>query len=164
MKPYEGGFLFVGRGLNIKFPHLLLRYSDNFEIALDRWIICIFLGTCGNQYWLFIGRTEAEAETPNTLATWCEEPTHWKRPWWWDRPKEGGEGDDRGWDGCMASPIRWTWVWVGFRSWWWTGKHGVLQSMGSQCRTWLSNWTEELAQFYQNCHIWWHKLIHSISL
>ena len=54
----------------------------------------------------------------NTLATWCEELTHWKRPCCWERLKAGGEGDDRGWDGWMASPIRWTWVWVSSRSWW----------------------------------------------
>ena len=46
----------------------------------------------------------------NTLATWCEELTHWKRPWCWERLKVGGEGDDRGWDGWMASPTQWTWV------------------------------------------------------
>ena len=53
----------------------------------------------GNQSWIFIGRTNAEAETPNILATWCEELTHLKRPWCWERLKAGGEGDDRGWDG-----------------------------------------------------------------
>ena len=58
--------------------------------------------------------------------------THLKRPWCWERLKAGGEGDDRGWDGWMASPTRWTWVWVGSGSWWWTGKPGVLQSMGLQ--------------------------------
>ena len=52
------------------------------------------------------------------LATWCEEPTNWKRPWFWEWLKEGGEGDDRVWDGWMASPTWWTWVWVGSRSWW----------------------------------------------
>ena len=78
----------------------------------------------------------------NTLATWCKEPTHWKRPWCWDRLKAGGEGDDRGWDGCLASPARWTWVWVGSGSWWWTGKPDVLQSMGSQSQTQPSDWTE----------------------
>ena len=54
----------------------------------------------------------------------------------------GGEGDDRGWDGWMASPTRWTWVWVSSRSWWWTGKPGVLQSMGSQRVR--HNWATEL--------------------
>ena len=54
----------------------------------------------------------------NTLATWCEELTHWKRPWCWERLKLGGEGDDRGWDGWMALPTWWTWVWVHARSWW----------------------------------------------
>ena len=68
----------------------------------------------------------------NTLATWCKVPTHWKRPWFWERLKVGGEGDDRGWDGWMASLIWWTWVWVGSRSWWWTGKPGLLQSMRLQ--------------------------------
>ena len=86
----------------------------------------------GNQSWIFIGRTDAEAETPNTLATWCEELTHWKRPWCWERLREGGEGDGRGWDDWMASPTQWTWVWVNSWSWWWTWRPEMLQSMGSQ--------------------------------
>ena len=69
---------------------------------------------------------------PQYLATWCEELTHWKRPWHWARLKAGGEGDDRGWDGWMASRTWGTWVLVSSRSWWWTGKPSVLQSMGSQ--------------------------------
>ena len=77
-----------------------------------------------------------------TLATWCKELTHLKRLWCWERLKAGGEGDDRGWDGWMASPIQWTWVWVNSRSWWWTGRPGVLQSMGLQSWTRLSDWTE----------------------
>ena len=78
----------------------------------------------------------------NTLASWWEELTHLKRPWCWERLKVGGEGDNRGWDGWMASPMRWTWVWVGSGSWWWTGKPGVLQSMGSQRVG--HNWVTEL--------------------
>ena len=58
--------------------------------------------------------------------------THWKRPCCWKRLKAGGEGDDRGWDDWMASPTRRTWVWVSSRSWWWTGKPCMLQSMGLQ--------------------------------
>ena len=81
----------------------------------------------------------------DTLATWCKELTHLKRPWLWERLKVGGERDDRGWDGWMASPTRWTWVWVSSRHWWWTGKPGVLQSMGSQRvrHDWVTelNWT-----------------------
>ena len=65
----------------------------------------------------------------------------WKRPWCWERLKAGGEGDDRGQDGWMASPTWWKWVWAGSRNWWWTGKPGVLQSMESQSQTWLSDWT-----------------------
>ena len=78
----------------------------------------------------------------NTLATWCEEMTHWKRPWCWERLKVWREVDDRGGDDWMASWTRWKWVWARFRSWWWTGKPGVLQSMGSQSQTQLSDWTE----------------------
>ena len=66
----------------------------------------------------------------NTLATWCKELTQWKRLWCWERLKVGGEGDDRGWDGWMASPTQWTWVWVTSRSWRWTGRPGLLQSHG----------------------------------
>ena len=86
----------------------------------------------GNQSGIFIGRTDAEAET---LILWppdVKKLTHLKRPWCWERLKAGGQGDDKGWEGWMASLMRWTWVWVSSRNWWWTGKPGVLQSMGSQ--------------------------------
>ena len=79
------------------------------------------------------------------FGTWCKELTHWKRPWCSDRLKAGGEGDDREWDGWMASPTWWIWVWVSSGSWWWTGKPGMLQSMGSQTvgHDWVTklNWT-----------------------
>ena len=86
----------------------------------------------GDQSCVFIGRTDAEAETPNTLTTSCKELTHWKRPWCWEELRAGGEGDDRGWDGWMASLTQWTWVWVNYRSWWWTGRPGVLPFMELQ--------------------------------
>ena len=59
-------------------------------------------------------------------------PNSFERPWCWERLTVGEEGDDRGWDDWMASPTHWTWVWESSRSWWWIGKPGVLQSMGSQ--------------------------------
>ena len=62
----------------------------------------------------------------NFGPTW-EEPTYWKRPWCWERWKAGGEEGDRGWDGWMTSPTQWTWVWASSRSWWWTGRPGLLQ-------------------------------------
>ena len=68
----------------------------------------------------------------STLATSFEELTHWKRLWCWEGLGAGGEGDDRGWDGWMASPTRWTWVSVNSGRWWWTGRPGVLRFMGSQ--------------------------------
>ena len=67
---------------------------------------------------------------------------HLKRSWCWGRLKAGGEGDDRGWDGWMASPTWWTWVWVNSGNWWWTGRPDVMQFMRSQSRTRLSDWTE----------------------
>ena len=82
----------------------------------------------------------------NTLATWFEELTHWKRPWYWERLKAGGEGDDRGWDGWMASLTGWMWVWVSSGSWWGTGKTGMMQSMRLQRvrHDWATelNWTK----------------------
>ena len=77
----------------------------------------------------------------NTLATWCEELTQWKRPWSWERLKARGEGNDRGWDGWMASLVRWTWVWASSRSWWWTGRPGVLHHGVSESQTQL-NWAD----------------------
>ena len=80
----------------------------------------------------------------STMATSCEELTHWKRLWHWEGLRAGGEGDDRGWDGWMASRTRWTWVWVNSRSW--IGRPGVLRFMGSQRvgHDWATelNWTE----------------------
>ena len=85
----------------------------------------------GNQSWILIGRTDAEAETP---ILWPSDVKNWLvgKDWCWERLKAGGEGDDRGWDGWMASQTQWTWVWVNSGSWWWTGRPGVLQSTGLQ--------------------------------
>ena len=65
-----------------------------------------------------------------------------KKPWCWERLKAGGEGNDRGWDVWMVSSTQWTWVWVNSRSWRWTGRPGVLWSMGSQ-RV-VCDWVTEL--------------------
>ena len=87
----------------------------------------------GDQFWIFIGRTDAEAKTP---ILWSHDAKNWLV--WKDpdpgkhSPDAGGEGDDRWWDGWMASPTRWTWVWVSSRKWWWSGRPGMLQSMESQ--------------------------------
>ena len=99
-----------------------------------------------NHSWMFIVRTDVEAEIPILWPPDYEELTHWKRPWCWERLRAGGEGNDRGWDGWMASPTRWTRVWVSSGSWWWTGKPGVrwfmgLQRVGHDWATEL-NWTE----------------------
>ena len=93
--------------------------------------------------------------SPNTLATWCEELTHWESvSWCWEILKAGGEGEDRGWDGWMASLTQWTWVWVSSGRWWWTGKPGVLQSMGSQSvrHNWVTELNDGKLNIYQG---WW---------
>ena len=81
----------------------------------------------------------------HTLATSWEELTHWKRLWCWEGLGAGGEGDNRGWDGWMASWTRWTWIWVNSRSCWWTGGLACW-FMGSQRvgHDWATevNWTE----------------------
>ena len=101
----------------------------------------------GNQSWIFIGRTDAEAETPILWPPDAKKLTHLKRPWCWGRLKVGGEGHNRGWDGWMASPTQWTWVWVGSGSWWWTGRPGVLQSVESQRDG--HNWATELKTHFR---------------
>ena len=96
----------------------------------------------GNQSWIFTRRTDAEAETP---ILWPPDEKNWlhlKRPWCWERLKAGGGEDDRGWDGWMASPIQWTWVWVNSESWRWAGRPSIPQPLGSQNRTRLSDWTD----------------------
>ena len=109
----------------------------------------------------------------NTLATWWEELTHLKRAWCWERLKMGGEGDDRGWDGWMASLTQWTWVWVNSGSWWWTGKPGVLQSMGSQRvgHDWATElkWTEPTSEwlafpFYLFFYFDYNNLLINVSI
>ena len=94
----------------------------------------------------------------NTLATWCEELTHWKRLWCWEGLGAGGEGDNGGWDDWMASLTRWMWVWVNSRRWWWTGSPGVLQFSGSQRvrHDWVTelNWTELKVKFDPPIN-WW---------
>ena len=83
----------------------------------------------------------------STLATSCEELTHWKRPWYWEGLGAGGNRDDRGWDGWMASPPWWTWVWVNSGSWWWTGRPGMVRFMGSQRVA--QDWVTELIRWWK---------------
>ena len=104
----------------------------------------------GDQSWVFFGRTDAKPETP---VLW---PPH-EKSWLIGKDPDalglgaGGEGDDRGWDGWMASLTQWTWVWVNSGSWWWTGRPGVLRFMGLQrVRHDLAtelNWTERPVNF-----------------
>ena len=114
----------------------------------------------GNQSWIFTGRTDAEAETPilwSDVKNWLigKDPA-----WCWERLK-AGEQDEREWDDWMASPTWWTWVWASSRSWWWKGKPGALQSMGSQrvVHDWVTelNWIDSRWRYNSvslKCHFW----------
>ena len=98
----------------------------------------------------FLWEEWCQSWNSSTLATLYEELTHWKRLWCWEGLGAGGEGDDRGWDSWMASLTRWTWVSVNSRSWWWTGRPGMLRFMGSQTvgQDWVTelNWTSTEVQ------------------
>ena len=120
----------------------------NCGVREDSWESLGLQGDPTSPFWRrsalgFLWRDWCWSWNSNTLATSCEEWTHWKWLWCWERLRAGGEGDGRGWDGWMPSLTQWTWVWVNSGSWWWTGRPGVLQFMGSQRvkRDWV---TEQL--------------------
>ena len=114
----------------------------NYGVGEDSWESLGLQGDPTSPFW----RRAAQSWNSSTWATSCEELTHWKRLWCWEGLRAGGKGNDRGWDGWMASLTRWTWVWVNSGSWWWTGRPGVLRFMGSQRvgHDWATelNWTE----------------------
>ena len=109
----------------------------NCGVGEDSWESLGLQGDPASPFWRrsalgFLWREWCWSWNSSTLATSCKELTHWKRLWCWEGLEAGGEGDDRGWDGWMASLTRWMWVWVNSGSWWWTGRPGVLRFMGSQ--------------------------------
>ena len=126
------------RNLSQVFMNVFLRFALCIQNcpSFPFHLISVFL------IWQNIRRDWCWSWNSNTSATWCEELTHLKRLWCWERLRAGEEGDDRGWDGWMASLSQWIWVWVDSGSWWWTGRPGMLRFTGLQSRTWLSDWTE----------------------
>ena len=109
----------------------------NGGVGEDSWESLGLQGDPTSPFWRrsalgFLWKEWCWSWNSSTLATSCEELTHWKRLWCWQGLGAGGEGDDRGWDGWMASLTWWTWVWVNSGSWWWTGRPDVLQLMESQ--------------------------------
>ena len=109
----------------------------NCGVGEDSWESLALQGDPTNPFWRrsalgFLWKELCWSWNSSTLATWCEELTHWKRLWCWEGLGAGGEGYDEGWDGWMASPTRLIWVWVSSGRWWWTGRPGVLRFMGSQ--------------------------------
>ena len=123
----------------------------NCDVGENSWESLGLQGDPTSPFWRrwalgFLWREWCWSWNSSPLATSGEELTHWKRLWCWEGLGAGGGGDDRGWDGWMASLTRWTWVWVNSGSWWWTGRPGVLQFMGLQRvgHDWATklNWTE----------------------
>ena len=109
----------------------------NCGVGEDSWESLGLQGDPTSPFWRrsalgFLWKEWCESLNSSTLATSCKELTHWKRLWCWEGLGAGREGDNRGWDGWMASLTRWTWVSVNSGSWWWTGRTGVLRLMGSQ--------------------------------
>ena len=141
----------------------------NCGVGEDSWESLGLQGDPTSPFWRrsalgFLWKEWCWSWNSSTLATSCEELTHWKRLWCWEELGAGGEGDDRGWDGWMASLTRRMWVWVNSRSWWWTGGPGVLRFMGSQRvgHDWATelNWIsiqhnlEHLKATWQNFIFW----------
>ena len=147
------------------FPHIpwfmsTSSWSPVFSVLLDflkrpkwgtSWELSPLLSPCLT----FSSKAHHYSLNSSTLATSCEELTHWKILWCWEGLGPGGEGDDRGWDGWMASLTRWTWVWVNSGSWWWTRRPGVLRFMGSQTDTTEQlNWTERCNSWQVISPLW----------
>ena len=135
------------------------------------WIIIIYLEpilarvlyvplSYFSSVWLCVTLWTVVCQVP--LATRCEELIHWKRPWCWERLNTGGKGNDRGWDGWMASPTRRTWAWASSGSWWWRAAvHGVAKSW-----TRLSDWTELMADTVScvsSIHSFFHGMLYPVS-
>ena len=125
----------------------------NCGVGEDAWESLGLQGDPTSPFWRrstlrFLWKDWCWSWSSNTLATSCEELTHWKRLWCWEGLGAGGEGDNRAWDGWMASLTWWTWVWVNSGSWWWTGRPDMLRFMGSQRvrQDWVTelNWTDEM--------------------
>ena len=114
----------------------LFSWLLNCGVGEDSWESLGLPGDATSPFWRrsalgFLWKEWCSSWNSSTLATSCEELTHWKRLWCWERLGARREGDDGGWDGWMASLTRWMWVSVNSGSWWWTGRPGMLRFMGS---------------------------------
>ena len=127
---FSSGHAWMWVGLWRKLSTELMLF--NCSVGEDSWESLGLQGDptspfCRRSALRFLWREWCWSWNSSTLATSCEVLTHWKRLWCWEGLGAGGEGDDRGWDGWMASLTQWMWVWVNSRSWWWTGRPGVLR-------------------------------------
>ena len=111
----------------VVFPVVMYGCESWTVKKAERWRIDAFELWCWRTSWESLG-LQGDLTSPSYRRPVLG--VHWKRSWGGEGLGAEGEGDDRGWDGWMASPTRWTWVWVNSMSWWWTGRPGVLQSMG----------------------------------
>ena len=143
----------VGLWRRLRAEELML---SNCGVGEDSWESFGLQGDPTSPFWRrsalgFLWRKWCWSWNSSTLAILCEVLTHWKSLWSWEGLGAVEEGDDRGWDGWMASRTLWTWVWVNSGRWWWTGRPRVLRFMGSQKvgQDWVTelNWTHMLSEF-----------------
>ena len=145
MRPVSKAFIGFSKGYVTPPPNSKNDYRDEKGVEEDSWESLGLQGDLGVHWkeWCWSWNS-------SYLATWCEELTHLKRPWCWERLRAGGEGVDRGCDGWTASLTQWAWVWVNSGSWRWTGRPGVLKFMGMQRvghgwvtdMNWILRWQE----------------------
>ena len=97
----------------------------------------------GNQSWILLEGLMLKLEL-QYVGHLMRRADSFERPWCWVSLRAGGEGDNRGWDGWMASPTQWTWVWMNSGSWWWTGSPGMLHGFAKVRHNWATelNWTD----------------------
>ena len=159
-------YLFLTEGCLWQYhPELMLL---NCGVGEDSWESLGLQGDPTSPFWRSVLNIHWKdwcwTWSSNTLATWFEELTHWKRPWFWEILKAGGEGDNRGWDGWMASLTWWTWVWVSSGSGWWTVKPGMLQSV--ELQRVRHDWATELnwIELKGNCFTVLHWFLSNINM
>ena len=129
-------YLWYFNPLDFEIPNLYFSNYGTIKYVVTKFLCTFFW----KHSWCYITVFKIEKWSRGfTLVTWCKEPTHWKRPWCWQRLKAGGERDKRRQDGWMSSPTQWIWVWAISGRWWcWEAWHAAVHGV-TKSQTWLSD-------------------------